>query len=92
MPSPTGTVTLNQNTFPFNPPIVATLNSDGTWSAQVPSNSLNLGAVPITAIYSGDSNFVGSTSAPVSEQVNEPVQPAPTATVITTATPNPVTQ
>ncbi|HEY2587375.1 MAG TPA: Ig-like domain repeat protein [Tepidisphaeraceae bacterium] len=48
-----------------------TVDADGTASLQI--STLALGGHTITAVYSGDTNFTGSTSNPVTETVN----PAP---------------
>jgi hypothetical protein len=46
------------------------------------TSSLALGTHPITAIYEGDDNFVGGSSA---NTITEEITPAPTSTVVTSA-------
>jgi hypothetical protein len=46
------------------------------------TSSLALGTHPITAIYEGDDNFVGGSSA---NTITEAITPAPTSTVVTSA-------
>jgi len=64
--SPTGTVTLLDGT---NTLVSASLSGTGT--AQVTYGGLAPGAHSITAVYAGDANFTGSTSAAVSQTVNQ---------------------
>ncbi|HEY2723697.1 MAG TPA: Ig-like domain-containing protein, partial [Pseudonocardiaceae bacterium] len=77
---PTGTVTLSVDGVPGAPVSL----SDGT--ATVTDSSLTPGAHTITATYSGDTCYFGSTSAPLTQNVN----PA-TATVTVGSAPNPST-
>jgi Bacterial Ig-like domain (group 3) len=72
VPCPTGTITLFDGTSPLNDfpkgtqnfaTNVATLNNNGV--AQDQPINLNVGTHSITAVYSGDKNFSGSTSTPV---------------------------
>ncbi len=44
---------------------------DGSGQADVTTSSLSIGSHSITAVYAGDGNFNGSTSAPLSQQVNQ---------------------
>ena len=67
-PTPTGTVTLfdNGNIIDSGP-----LNASG--QATIATSALTLGTHPnVTAVYSGDSNYLGSTSAAVIVQVGPP--------------------
>jgi hypothetical protein len=67
--TPTGTVTLRDgNTTLANVPLAG--NGSATASA-----SFTAGQHNITAQYSGDNNFAGSTSAVLLQQVNAPVVP-----------------
>jgi hypothetical protein len=64
---PTGTITLNDGTAALG---TATLDASGT--ATYTNATLAAGTHPITAIYSGDGNFFGSTSNVLSQAVNAP--------------------
>lgn len=59
--TPTGTVTFYYNGIPIG---TGTLNASGT--ATLTTSSLPVGTGAITIVYSGDSNYVSSTSVPVS--------------------------
>lgn len=59
-------------------------------SAALATSSLSAGTHQISAIYSGDSTYTGSTSNTITQTVNNPA-PAATTTTITTSTPNPST-
>ncbi|MBV8069650.1 MAG: Ig-like domain repeat protein [Acidobacteriaceae bacterium] len=76
---PTGGVVLKDGTS-----TLATLTLSGG-TADFGTSSLSAGKHSITAIYGGDSDFDGSTSAAFTEVVN----PLPTPTVVLTSTPNP---
>jgi len=71
-PAPTGTVQFSSNGS--NIGSAASLSSG---QAQITTTSLPAGSDQITATYSGDTNYGGSTSAAITETVN----PAPTFTV-----------
>src|SRR5579871_1073463 len=71
--TPTGTVTFNENFVTLG----STTLSNGTGSISV--TDLPLGTDSITAVYSGDATFSGSTSAVLNQVVN----PAPTTTTVT---------
>ncbi len=61
-----------------------TLDSSGT--ATYTTTSLSAGSYPITAVYSGDTNYSGSTSSAVTLVVNaQPVAAATTTTLATSA-------
>jgi Bacterial Ig-like domain (group 3) len=71
--TPTGTVTFKDGSTTLG---LGTL--DGTGQATFSTSALSLGNHNITAVYGGDSNFNGSTSAVLPQQVNSPViTPAP---------------
>lgn len=76
---PSGIVTFMDGTTTLD---IATLNNSGT--AAFTTNSLLAGSHSITAVYGGDANFNGSTSAAIMQQVNK----AATLTTIQSA-PNP---
>lgn len=83
--TPTGTVTFYDNGVPFG---TGTLNGSGVATVTEPAGMLGtLGLHPITAIYSGDANFITSTSPTFSQYV----VPYDTATVLAII-PNPSTQ
>ena len=63
--SPTGTVTFQDGTIPLS---TGTLNSAG--NATFSTSSLTSGSHSVTASYSGDSNFLVSTSAPINVTVS----------------------
>jgi hypothetical protein len=72
-PTPTGTVTLtNISTTPAATLGTITLAS-GT--GQFTTSALAVGSYSVTGSYSGDSNYVGSTSSPQSLTVSAPVAP-----------------
>jgi len=73
--TPTGTVTFFDGTTALGS---TALNSSG--AASYSSTTLAIGTHNMTASYSGDANFLGSTSPVLVEQVN-----GPTATVLPTA-------
>jgi hypothetical protein len=60
--TPTGTVTFYCNGISIG---TGTLNSSGTVTVTVPGGTLPVGMCMVTAVYSGDSNYASSTSAPV---------------------------
>jgi hypothetical protein len=70
---PSGAVTLMDG---FSPLETATLDSNGT--ATLPISSLSVGAHAITALYAGDNDFSGSTSAALTQTVAQ----AATTTVV----------
>jgi len=63
---PTGTVTFKTGTT-----ILATAAVGGAGTATYTSSAFKVGSHPIIAVYSGDSNYVGSTSAPFSQIVQK---------------------
>jgi hypothetical protein len=81
--TPTGTVT-----FLVDSQFLATVPLNANGQAQITTTSLGMGAHTITAVYNGDSNFVGSTAA--TAQVVNPqaivVTPTPTPTSTTPGT------
>jgi Bacterial Ig-like domain (group 3)/Autotransporter beta-domain len=66
--TPTGTVTFKDGGTTLGAPV--TLNGSG--SATFTTSTLASGSHTITAIYSGDPSFAGSTSAPLVQQVGAP--------------------
>jgi large repetitive protein len=64
--TPTGTVTFYDNGAALGS---TTLEANGQANQAVYSSTLSVGMQQITAVYSGDSNFMGSTSPAVNEQV-----------------------
>ena len=82
--TPTGTVTF----FDGRAQLGSTLLNSSLIAAYT-SSSLTVGSHSITAVYSGDSTYLGSTSAPLIETI---VQPAPiTTTTSVTTNANPQT-
>jgi len=80
--TPTGSVTFDDGTVPLScTPNPVTLPSSDQAACAV--SSLAVGPHSITAVYSGDSNFQGSTSSALTFTVSK----APTTTVITANTP-----
>ncbi len=79
--TPTGNVTFSDGST-----VVGTTSLDANGKGNVTLNSLSVGTHSITASYTGDSNFSGSTSATVSEVISK----ASTSTTLATA-PNPST-
>jgi hypothetical protein len=78
---PTGTVTFLDGTTTLG---TATLASNGTAAFTTPS--LSVGSHSITAVYSGDGSFTGSSSAVLTQTVNKA---ATTTTVVSTANSSP---
>jgi hypothetical protein len=68
--TPTGTVTFADGSTTLG---TGTLNSSGT--AAITTSALVVGSHTITAAYSGDGNFTGSTSTALTQQVAYKVQP-----------------
>ena len=77
--TPTGTVT-----FLDGASIIGTATLDSTGAASFTTSALAVGTHPITASYSGDTNFNANTSSPLTQIVNLDV-----ATVAINASPNP---
>jgi len=75
--TPTGTVQFSVNGSAAGSPV--TPNSSG--QATYTTSSLAVGSDSITAVYSGDSNFSGSTTSTLSQAVNK----ANTATSLTSS-------
>jgi sugar lactone lactonase YvrE len=65
--TPTGTVSFDAGGASFNTQPLA----PGSATAQATTPSLPTGADPITAVYSGDANFTGSTSAALPQLVED---------------------
>jgi hypothetical protein len=65
---PTGTVTLKDGSTVLGTPITLDANGQATFV----TSTLAVGSHGITASYSGDVNIVGSTTAPLTEQVTLP--------------------
>lgn len=82
--TPTGTIT-----FKDGASSISTATLDGNGSASFASSSLLAGPHSITAVYGGDSNFSGNTSAPLTESVN---QSGTTLSLASTANPSAVGQ
>lgn len=64
--SATGTVQWMDGATPIGSPV-----SVASAGASMPFATLTAGTHSITAVYSGDSNFIGATSAPISQVVNK---------------------
>ncbi|MHB1956471.1 MAG: FG-GAP-like repeat-containing protein, partial [Sulfobacillus sp.] len=78
---PTGTVNFMNGSTQLG---TGTLDSSG--AATYTTSSLSTGSYPITAVYSGDTNYSGSTSSAVTLVVNaQPVAAATTTTLATSA-------
>jgi len=77
--TPTGTVT-----FKDGAATLGTVNLSGS-AASFTTNQLTVGSHSITAVYNGDSNFLGSTSQPLSQTVNPGTT---TTTVASSANPS----
>jgi hypothetical protein len=73
---PTGTVTFMDGSTVLG---TATVGTDGT--ARITTSFAAAGGHVITAVYSGDANFAGSSQS-LTEQVNAPAAPQVTATVL----------
>jgi hypothetical protein len=78
--SPTGTIQFKDGASSIGGPIAI----NGSFKAGFTTNSLTVGAHAITAVYNGDSNFNGSTSAVTTHTVNK----ANTTTTVSSS-PNP---
>ena len=65
--TPTGTVTFNDNGVPIGGGTVALSGTTATF----PTSALSVGSHPITATYNGDTDFSGSTSGPIDQNVNK---------------------
>jgi len=70
--APTGTVVFTDTTTKANLPVETLPESSAfngittsTWFASVPQGQLQSGANTITAVYSGDSNYLGTSVAPI---------------------------
>ena len=79
--TPTGTVTFKDSGTQIG---TGTLDTSG--SATLSTTGFAVGSHSITAIYSGDSNFASSISAPVSVTVSTPVKTATTTSLSASAT------
>jgi hypothetical protein len=80
---PTGTVTFTSGTA-----TLGTSSLDGNGNAMLVTSDLPPGASTITAQYSGDSNYTGSSSAAVSVTVSASAAPSPSATTVTLSVSN----
>ena len=79
---PTGTVTFMTGSTQLG---TSTLDSSG--AASYSTSNLSTGSYPVTAVYSGDSNYSGSTSSAITLVVNaQPVAISTTTTLTTSAT------
>jgi large repetitive protein len=67
--TPTGTVTFMEAGQILN---IGAVDGNGDTSVEVASESFVGGTHAVTAVYSGDGNFAGSTSSPLDETVTEP--------------------
>jgi hypothetical protein len=86
LPAPTGTVTITALSGGSTVYTSATLQVvNGTASVTIPANSLPLGALTLSAAYSGDSTYA-SNSSTANLQVNSSGTVAPTVTVSTPKT------
>lgn len=79
--TPTGTVTFKDSGTQIG---TGTLDTSG--SATLSTTGFAVGSHSITAIYSGDSNFASSISAPVSVTLSTPVKTATTTSLSASAT------
>lgn len=84
--APTGTMTFSSNGIPLGPPDPVD-SSIAPPVASITVTQLPLGPDNITAQYSGDANYVGSTSSPMLVAVGETFTMAANPTVISVATP-----
>jgi hypothetical protein len=80
--TPTGTVT-----FKDGAAAIGTASLNGSAQAAFSTSALGAGGHSITAVYGGDANFTGNTSAPLSEVIN--AGGAATTTTTLGASPNP---
>jgi hypothetical protein len=79
--SGSGTTATGTVTFLDGFQTLGTANLNGAGAATVSTSSLSLGTHSITAVYAGDSNYFGSTSAALSQTVTLP----PTTTTLTSS-------
>jgi Pro-kumamolisin, activation domain/Bacterial Ig-like domain (group 3) len=79
-PIPTGTVTFKAGTT-----VLASVAVGATGTAKYSTSALAVGTHSITAVYSGDSNYIASTSAPLSQVVDKA---ATTTTVVSSLNPS----
>jgi hypothetical protein len=79
-PVPTGTVTFKSGTT-----VLATVAVGATGTAKYSTSALAVATHSITAVYSGDSNYISSTSAPLSEVVDKA---ATSTTVVSSLNPS----
>lgn len=82
---PTGTVSFYSDGVFLGTGVVTTVGGvSGVTSATFSTADLSIGTHSIAALYSGDSNYLGSTSAPINQQV---IQGATVTTVATSGSP-----
>jgi len=74
--TPTGTVEFRDGATVLGAAVV-----DGTGKATLPAGNLSVGDHPITAVFTGDDPFAGSTSTVLTQKVD----PAPTAVALTSS-------
>jgi hypothetical protein len=86
-PAPSGSP-LGSIAFQDGATLLGTVNLDSSGAASFTSSSLTLGAHSIIAVYSGNTNFLTSTSSVATETIN--ALPTATSTALT-ALPNPAT-
>src|SRR5262249_26089696 len=65
--------------------LASNVNLNGSGQATFTTSALSVGGHPITVVYSGNSNFNGSTSAPITQTVN---QASTTTTITSSASPS----
>ncbi len=82
--TPTGTVNFISNGVTLGSATLESL-SGGVAQATFTTSTLNAGSYPMTAVYSGDAEFAGSTSNVLSQQV---LQTTSTATLVSSANPS----
>jgi hypothetical protein len=80
--TPSGTVT-----FKDGAATLAAVSLNGSAQAAFSTSTLSVGGHSITAVYGGDANFTGNTSAPLSEMINAGGAAATTTTL--NVSPNP---
>ena len=69
--TPTGTVAFLDGTTEFST-VLGAASGSGTSQANFTTAALSLGSHGITAVYSGDANYTGSTSGTLTQTVNAP--------------------
>jgi hypothetical protein len=74
--SPTGTITLQSGSNPVGSPLALSPNGPASASANFSGVSLPYGPITLTAAYSGDTNYIASSSAPATFNVVRPTSVA----------------